>query len=70
MQKNVGKKRWKMEKELWKKWNTRWKKEKKSNSDNRFWCWKKSSKKLNSILKCDLICIVEKTIKIEDYNFE
>ena len=31
---------------------------------------KSRQKKLNSILKCDLICIVEKSINIEDYNFE
>ena len=31
---------------------------------------KSRQKNLNSILKSNLICIVEKTINIEDYNFE
>ena len=70
MQKNVGKKRWKMETELWKKWNNRWKKKRNLILIIKFGVEKSGQKNLNSILKCDLICIVEKTVKIDDYNFE
>ena len=46
------------------------KKETKSNSDNRFWCWKKSSKNWTRLWNAIYYALLKKTVNIEDYNFE
>ena len=61
--KKVGEKRWNMEKELWKLWNNFWKTKRNLILIIDFDVEKSRQKKLNSILKWDLICIVEKNGK-------
>ena len=70
MQKKPGKKRWKMEKELWKKWNNRWRKKRNLNLIIDFEVEKSRQKNWTRLWNAIYYALLKKTVNIEDYNFE